>query len=110
MSVQSVELPRYSMFAKTPVHRVNTSTGNVVVFGLLIDAVVPHDTDTVYSVPPGGAGRLDLIANAVYGVPDLWWVIARANSMLDPFTGPTPGQELRIPSRDRLASLGVLNY
>lgn len=31
------------------------------------------------------ANRLDIIANAYYGDPSLYWVIAMANNLIDPF-------------------------
>jgi len=42
------------------------------------------------------ANRLDFIAEKVYGNPDLWWVIAIANNILDPFD-VKQGAVLRIP-------------
>lgn len=97
------------MWAATPIYSVDTDEGKTVVFGLLQDIIVPDPTDTVYKVPIGGVHRLDLIATSFYGIPDLWWVIARANAILDPLVGPALGQEIRIPTRARLATEGVLS-
>jgi nucleoid-associated protein YgaU len=109
MADQRVELPQYSMFAKTPVYEVSTEEGNEVVFGLLQDVIVPDPTDAVYVVPIGGLYRLDLISQSFYGVPNLWWVIARVNGILDPLVGAALGDQIRIPSKTRLAREGLLN-
>lgn len=92
------------MFSDTPVYEVD---GNIV-FGMLLDPVVPDPTDTVYKVPSVGAGRLDEISNYFYGTPHLWWVIARVNEINDALVGPSVNDQLRIPTRDRLAALGIL--
>lgn len=97
------------MFGQTPVYQADSDEGTVVVFGMLQDIIVPDPTDIVYKVPVGALYRLDLIAHSFYGVPDLWWVIARVNNILDPLVGAALGQELRIPTKARLASEGVLN-
>jgi nucleoid-associated protein YgaU len=97
------------MWAKTPVYEVPAEEGSEVVFGLMQDVVVPDSTDIVYTVPIGGLCRMDLISQAFYGVPDLWWVIARVNGILDPLLGPSLGQKLRIPTKSRLAKEGLLN-
>jgi hypothetical protein len=108
-----VELVPYSMFTATPAYQIETEldTGkeNVVVFGLKRDPVVPDPTDILFTVPPGGGGRFDLISQKFYGTPELWWAISRCNVELDPMVGPDVGSIIRVPTRLRLASLGVLN-
>lgn len=93
------------MFAETPVYEV----GPDIVFGLTRDVVVPDSSDTLYTVPPGGTHRLDRISNEHYGTPHLWWVIARVNNIVDPLFGVVSGQVIRIPTRARLATDGILN-
>ena len=93
------------MFAKTPVYEV----GSDVVFGLQVPVIVPNTTDLVYTVPTPGEFRLDLISTQFYGVPDLWWVIAAVNDIGDPLVGVPAGTLIRIPSKDRLASEGILS-
>lgn len=105
MADQRVELPAYSMFSSTPVYNVQ---GNIV-FGLLADVVVPDGTDELYTVPSAGEARLDLISDNFYSTPHLWWVLARVNRITDPMTEPATNDVIRIPSRARLAALGVLN-
>lgn len=105
MAGQRIELPPYSMFTNTPIYEVDGE----VVFGLLRDSVVPDASDSIYIVPSAAEGRLDLISNYHYGVPYLWWVIARVNEINDAMIGPVTGAELRIPTRERLVSLGLLN-
>jgi hypothetical protein len=105
MAGQRIELPPYSMFAKTSVYEV----GGEVVFGLRRQVVVPDATDILIKMPSAGVYRLDLIADQYLGMADLWWVIAEINNMPDPLVTVDINTELRIPTRERLASLGVLN-
>lgn len=109
MADQRVQLPAYSMLARTPIYEIVTDDGNVVVSGLMQDVIVPDPTDVVYITPIGALFRLDLISQSFYGVPDLWWVIARVNGILDPVVGPALNQQLRIPTKARLAKEGILN-
>lgn len=105
MAGQRIELPAYSAFTQTPVYEVGTD----VVFGQMVPAVVPNDSDIIYAVPPAGEFRLDLVSAQFYGVPDLWWIIASVNGIIDPIVAVPTGTLIRVPSRDRLASEGVLN-
>lgn len=104
MAGQRIELPPYSMYVDTPVYQV----GEDLVFGLLRDAVIPDGSDQIYVVPSAAEGRLDLIANHFYATPHLWWVIARVNEINDALVGPRTGDQLQIPTRERLISLGLL--
>lgn len=51
--------------------------------------------------------RLDLLAYKYYGNALLWWVIALANDIYDPFDVPV-GSILRIPDKSSLYGLGGL--
>lgn len=104
MAGQRVQLPTFSMFAATPIYEVAGET----VFGLMQEAVVPDATDTLYVLPPPGERRLDIVADYFYGTPELWWVIASVNRIHDPMLNPKTGDTLRIPTRERLARLGLI--
>lgn len=54
--------------------------------------------DTYHRVRSHESSRLDIIAHTYYKNPLLWWVIAQANNIHDPFTAIAPGTLLRIPS------------
>lgn len=54
--------------------------------------------DVSYIVTQSTVGRLDLISMRFYKTPDLWWLIAHVNNIIDPFDDMFVGQELRIPS------------
>jgi hypothetical protein len=41
--------------------------------------------------------RLDLLANAFYGDPSLWWVLAQANYLGKGSLAVQPGLQIRIP-------------
>lgn len=102
---QRIALDAYSAYTKTPVYAV----GGETVFGLRQDVVLPDATDSKYTVPSQFAGRLDLIANFFYSAPQLWWVIAGANAIVDPLVEPVSGQIIRVPTRERVAKEGILN-
>jgi len=113
MGSTRIELSPYTMFAATPVYdgisvEVEGSRQKVVLFGMMVDAVVPDATDEIFRVPAGGDARLDLISQKFYGIPDLWWVIALVNNILDPLVGAPVGTNIRVPSKNRLASEGIL--
>lgn len=55
------------------------------------------DEDIYYIVPQSDENRLDLVAYRYYNDASLWWVIAIANKIIDPFV-VSVGQVLRIPS------------
>jgi hypothetical protein len=105
MAGQRIELAPYSMFAQTPLYEVDSN----VVFGQMVPAVVSNATDIIYTVPSAGEHRLDLISTQFYGVPDLWWVLAAVNNIIDPLVAVPANTLIRIPNRDRLATEGVLS-
>jgi len=102
-------LPSYSMWVQTPVYSVVSQGENVLVFGLLADAIVADPTDQVFVVPRAGVYRLDLISQNFYGIPDLWHVIARANNLVDALVGFALGDSIRVPTKARLAQEGLLS-
>lgn len=102
------------MFANTPAYQdvsaeIEGTRQNVIVFGLMVDAVVADASDTLFRVPQAAEGRLDLISQKFYGTPELWWVIALVNNIRDPIVGASVGQHVRIPTRNRLAAEGILS-
>jgi hypothetical protein len=109
----NVELPAFSMFARTPLYdtkaEIDGKLEPVVVFGLMVDPVSPDGSDEVFRVPPAGENRLDRIATQVYGIPDLWPVIASANRMIDPLVAVAVGERIQVPTKERLAAQGVLS-
>lgn len=110
MIEQQVQLPPYSMWTRTALYEATSpEEGSVLAFGLMRPVVVPDPSDSVYTVPAGQQGRLDLVSNTAYGTTELWWVIAAVNNLDDPLVGPSVNDKLRVPSRSRLAKEGVLN-
>ena len=59
--------------------------------------------ETIYKVQAGEEGRLDLIAAKAYGDTSLWWIIATANNIFNPFTEMYAGMPLRIVPIERVA-------
>ena len=106
MAGQRIRLPAYSMFTSTPVYDLGAG---LVVFGLMQPPVVPDASDDLYVVPAAGVPRLDLLADNFYGTPALWWVIASVNNIIDPLISVPQGTSIRVPTKQRLSSEGVLN-
>ena len=109
-----LELPPYSMFSATPAYNginaeIEGTRQSIIVFGLMVPAVVADASDILYTVPQAGEGRLDLISQQFYGVPDLWWAVATVNDVVDPLLAFPAGQQIRIPTKERLAAEGILN-
>lgn len=94
------------MFSTTEVYDLGV---NGIVFGLMQPSIVPDDTDEQWIVPSAGVPRLDLLANDFYGVPDLWWILASINNIIDPFVSVPEGTVIRVPTKERLSSEGILN-
>ena len=63
--------------------------------------------DILFKVSNREKNKIDLIAalTSVYDDEDLWWVIAEANDIYDPFDLPV-GKVLKIPSKTKLHSSG----
>ena len=91
------------MWQSTPVYSVNDE----LVFGLLREPLVPDPTDQIFVVSKPFENRLDKISTEVYGTPQLWWVIAIVNDIIDIDTGIVIGVRLKIPLQSRLASLRI---
>lgn len=114
MANTRIELSPFSMFSATPLYEgiqaeIEGVRQNVLVFGLMVEAVVADATDILYRVPESSSNRLDLLSQQFYGTPELWWAIALVNNVLDPIVGVTPGLTIRVPTRDRLAAEGILS-
>lgn len=69
-------------------------------FPLMLDNIKFKDQDIkyFYTVDQSEEGRIDLIANKVYGNTRLWWAIAIANLIEDLLDNPKAGDVLKIPS------------
>jgi hypothetical protein len=60
--------------------------------------ITPQPEDGYHEVVASEAHRPDLLALAYYGDLNLYWVLAQANQMTDPFAETTVGKKLRIPN------------
>ncbi len=61
-------------------------------------------TDLHVKVSPGEVGRLDLVSHRVYGIDSLWWILAYANDIVDPFEEVVSDLDLRYPPFDWVAA------
>lgn len=67
---------------------------------------IPTDSsDTYYTVEYEDEYRLDSLAYKIYGSTFFWWVLALVNDIRNPFTQPKAGDNLRVPSFNRVMSL-----
>lgn len=99
--VERVSLPSRSMFAATPVYRLSDSD-ETIVFGLRLPAILPANGDLSVQVTAPEEGRLDLIAQQLYGHASGWWALADVSNLIDPLAGVTTGLVLRAPNTGRL--------
>lgn len=67
-----------------------------------IEMIPYKHSDIFHTVKINEIGRLDLIAYTYYKNPLLWWVIAQANDIYDPFKDMQLGMSLRIPLLETL--------
>lgn len=62
--------------------------------------ITENERDMYFEVTAEYAHRPDLISRYFYGTDKLYWVIAFANFLSEPFAQTTVGLKLRIPDRD----------
>jgi len=82
------------MFVATPVYRLSDDE-ETIVFGLRLPVLLPANGDLNVPVSAPEAGRLDLIAQQLYGQPSAWWALADVSNLVDPLAGVTTGLVLR---------------
>lgn len=63
-----------------------------------LQASDPKEDDSYVRVLAGEVGRLDLISQRVYKTDALWWIIALANDIIDPFEETYVDRTLRCPN------------
>lgn len=61
-----------------------------------------REDDVYHKLEVHEVGRLDKLSQKYYNTPMLWWVIAQANDIFDPFKEIPIGTLIRIPSRQTL--------
>ena len=60
---------------------------------------------TNFMITHSSEGRLDIISNKFYGIPDLWWIIGMYNGIINPIFEIKVGINLRIPDRNQVDTL-----
>jgi hypothetical protein len=65
-----------------------------------MDEIATSSKDRYFEVTGEFAHRPDLVSLMFYGTEQLYWVIAWANEMTEPFAQTVVGKRLRIPDRE----------
>lgn len=98
---------RSNRYRKCPVY-ADKETGEYVLGTRDVTDIPKSTYDSYHKVNAYEACRLDLIAYKYYNNQLLWWIIAQANDIHDPFNDVVPGMVLRIPNLTTLYG-GVLS-
>ena len=85
-------------------HRKITVEGTLALETWNEPTIEPQATDKFHKVHRGEQHRIWLVSHRVYGIANLWWVIAMANGLKDPVSEVKVGRLLRIPDRDYIMS------
>lgn len=84
-------------------------TGEVLLSTREVKEIPEHPNDKFHRVHSNEVGRLDLIAYQYYNNALLYWVIAQANEIYNPFVKLAPGTLIRIPALETLyGNKGIL--
>lgn len=75
---------------------INTDDGKRY-FGSVVPVAMPTDPTFAITHYAGANDRLDTLAYKYYGTPSMWWVIAKANSLVNGTIRIRPGTKLVIP-------------
>jgi hypothetical protein len=89
----------YSRY-KNGIYTLNRSNKKMLILRGRLD-LSEDENDKFYRVDDQIKDRLDILSYKYYKTPDLWWVIAEANDINDPFSLEV-GDLLRIPSLDKI--------
>ena len=99
---------RSNRYRKCSIHK-DVETGESLLSTREIKPISKTNRDQVHKVKTNETTRLDLIAYQYYNNALLWWVVAEANDITDPFEEIPAGTYLRIPSVETLyANGGIL--
>lgn len=62
------------------------------------ELIFDEDNSRTYIVSDPYIGRLDLISHQAYNTPELWWLLAYVNGIINPMEDMYTGQKLIIPN------------
>jgi len=103
--VTIVDRRRSNRYRKCPIYADKETNDYVIGMRDIID-IPKTPSDTIHTVTSSEVCRLDLIAYKYYNNALLWWVIAQANNIKDPFNDVVLGMQLRIPNMNTLYGNG----
>ena len=99
----TLDLGSESRYSDTPVF---IAEGRLILSTFNRPTFTPAIENKRYTVTGATQNRLDVISQKFYGTPQLWWLIAFANNIIDPFTEVTAGIRLVIPPREEVWNKG----
>ena len=80
----------------------DADTSDVLLSTREIQEIPTNPSDIYHRVKSNEVSRLDILAHQYYKNPLLWWVIAQANGISDPFRLIESGTLVRIPTIETL--------
>ncbi len=98
---ESVRKSRHRNSRYRNLYRFEDKFGNKVIETYEKLYIQEHPSDIYYEVQSGEENFLDMIAFRYYKNEGLWWILAEANSLINPFYIPA-GTVIRIPSINNL--------
>lgn len=100
---------KYSRMSRYSPYRIIIDSNKKKYFETQNNTVIEEsDKDRYVTVDNSTINRLDKIAYSCYGVASYWWIIAKANNIIDPFDVPYD-TILRIPNINSVySSKGVV--
>lgn len=74
-----------------------TQSDNARYYGIAIPTSIPLEEVPFYYIASAG-DRLDTLAHRFYGTPTKWWILAKANNLVNGSLSVSAGQKLMIPN------------
>ena len=98
----SVDVNNYSRYKK--LKRILEDNDEQYIESYEIVDIGKNPDDAYHIISLADVNRLDLVSQQYYSTPFLWWVIAEASGISDPFDVPL-GTVLRVPQLNKLFTL-----
>jgi len=101
-STETVNISRLSRYASSDVFNAG---GSLILNTFDVSLYSSTGDEQYYEVKSEDENRLELIAYKLYGDATLWWLLAYANGIIDPFTEISIGTRLLIPRKEEVFNI-----